>query len=62
MGYNPFAPRYLARPMRRFLQTVNVRHRETCPMCGKKLVNLYRAADGRWMCHRCILKREGVQE
>lgn len=40
MGKNPHAPTYLARFMSRFLQTVNVRHREACPMCGKPLVNL----------------------
>lgn len=62
MGKNPYAPVYLARFMNRFLQTVNVRHRETCPMCGKTLVNLYRSNDGRWMCHRCILKREGAEK
>lgn len=29
-----------------------VRHQQTCPVCGRKLVNTY-LLDGRWMCRRC---------
>lgn len=27
-------------------------HRETCPVCGRQLVNLYRK-DKEWKCRRC---------
>lgn len=30
----------------------NVRHHETCPKCGRTLVNLY-YLDGEWKCRRC---------
>ena len=44
-----------------------VRHRETCPVCGKKLVNLYWRKSG-WKCRACweqfekdaVLKEMGI--
>lgn len=35
-------------------------HHETCPVCGAKLVNLYRksAEDGEWKCRKCWEKAE----
>ncbi len=29
-----------------------VRHQQTCPVCGRKLVNTY-LRDGVWKCRRC---------
>ena len=28
------------------------RHQQTCPVCGRKLVNTY-LKDGKWKCRRC---------
>ena len=33
----------------------NVRHSETCPVCGRKLVNLY-PGNGAWKCRQCLNK------
>lgn len=30
----------------------SVRHRQTCPVCGRTLVNLY-WKDGKWKCKKC---------
>lgn len=30
-----------------------VAHQQTCPTCGRKLVNIYRHSNG-WMCKRCF--------
>lgn len=35
-----------------FGPTKPVRHQQTCPMCGRKLVNTY-FRDGVWKCRRC---------
>ena len=32
-------------------------HRETCPICGAKLVNLYRR-ENEWRCRRCWEKHD----
>jgi hypothetical protein len=37
----------------------NVKHRQTCPVCGKKLVNLYFRGD-EWKCFKCF--EEGKQD
>lgn len=29
-----------------------IRHQETCPVCGRTMVNIYRR-DGVWMCKKC---------
>lgn len=29
-----------------------IRHRQTCPRCGRDLVNTYRCGD-KWQCKRC---------
>lgn len=33
-------------------KAATVKHRETCPCCGARLVNLYRR-DNEWKCRRC---------
>lgn len=35
-----------------------VRHQQTCPECGRKLVNTYRR-DGIWKCKKCW-EKEGA--
>lgn len=30
-----------------------VRHQQTCPECGRQLVNLYVGKDGEWKCKKC---------
>lgn len=39
-------------PRQRFNSAKPVRHQQTCPVCGRKLVNTYRK-DGVWKCRRC---------
>lgn len=55
----------LKRIMRRInnARTQTVVHHETCPCCGKKLVNLYRKSleDKEWKCKACWDK-EGRHE
>lgn len=36
----------------RFKPAKPVRHQQTCPVCGRKLVNTY-LRDGVWKCRRC---------
>lgn len=36
----------------RFKPAKPVRHQQTCPVCGRKLVNTY-LRDGEWKCRRC---------
>ena len=41
---------------RRIMKARNatVLHHETCPVCGRKLVNIYRREGGKdWMCLQC---------
>lgn len=38
---------------------VDVIHRETCPVCGKRLVNLYRYGK-EWLCRTCKIAAEKV--
>lgn len=38
-----------------------VRHRETCPVCGRKLVNLYRQPDEQYICGKCMNGGGGKQ-
>lgn len=49
----------MARIMRRWNKNRNatVVHHETCPICGAKLVNLYRR-DNEWRCRRCWEKHD----
>lgn len=42
-------PHYLRRL---FQPSKPVRHQQTCQVCGRRLVNLYRK-DGAWKCKRC---------
>lgn len=44
--YYDFMRRY------RFNNPRPVRHQQTCPVCGRKLVNTY-LRDGVWKCRRC---------
>ena len=43
-------------------RTKTILHRETCPRCGAKLVNLYRQSkdDSVWMCKKCWSKHEAA--
>lgn len=49
----------MARIRRRFNKygNLNVVHHETCPICGAKLVNLYRR-ENEWRCRRCWEKHD----
>lgn len=51
-----FKPYHLINPIERLLKAVKpektVRHQQTCPVCGRKLVNTYRR-QGQWKCRRC---------
>lgn len=38
--------------IRRWFKKSNVRHQQTCPVCGRKLVNTY-LKNGVWKCRRC---------
>lgn len=38
---------------------VNVIHRETCPVCGKRLVNLYRYGK-EWLCRTCKIAAKKI--
>lgn len=39
--------------LRRFFKPAKpVRHQQTCPVCGRKLVNTY-FRNGEWKCRRC---------
>ena len=40
---------------------VDVAHRETCPVCGKQLVNLYRYRK-EWLCRTCKIAAEKIDE
>ena len=44
--YIDILPRWRFRPVK------PSRHQQTCPVCGRKLVNTYRK-DGVWKCRRC---------
>lgn len=38
-------------------------HQETCPICGRKLVNLYEhEIRGVWKCKQCWDKEDGISE
>ena len=41
-----FIPRWWSKPAK------PTRHQQTCPVCGRKLVNTY-LRDGVWKCRRC---------
>ena len=55
--YDDFMPRKL----RKFLygKPPTVLHRETCPVCGKRLANLYRHGK-EWLCRTCKIAAEKV--
>lgn len=44
-------------------RTKTVVHHETCPVCGAKLVNLYRKSieSGEWKCRKCWEKKEAEE-
>lgn len=52
---------FIAPTVRRMLRSkkVDVVHRETCPVCGKQLVNLYRYGK-EWLCRTCKIAAEKV--
>ena len=37
-----------------------IRHGETCPHCGRTLVNIYRIGENVWACRRCKLRIENT--
>lgn len=37
----------------RKINGMSVKARETCPVCGRAMVNIY-ARDGAWMCRKCL--------
>lgn len=39
-------------PIHLFKPAGPVRHQQTCPVCGRKLVNTY-FRNGKWKCRRC---------
>lgn len=39
-------------PRLRFKPAKPVRHQQTCPVCGRKLVNTY-IRNGEWKCRKC---------
>lgn len=47
----------MAKALRR--KKVDVVHRETCPVCGKRLVNLYRY-NKEWLCRTCKITAEKI--
>lgn len=49
--FNPYYDYDFMRPWR-FKPGKLVRHQQTCPVCGRKLVNTY-LRDGVWKCRRC---------
>ena len=38
-----------------------VRHRASCPCCGRKLVNVYRYKN-EWLCRTCLIAANHVDE
>lgn len=44
----------------RFRSAKPVRHQQTCPVCGRKLVNTY-LRNGVWKCRRCWEGGRGVK-
>lgn len=62
-SYNVLADDELRRICRRIhnARTKTVVHCETCPCCGRKLVNLYRKSveDKEWKCKACWDKEKG---
>lgn len=61
MGFYTYDFMFSEGALRRFFKhkANPVRHQETCPVCGRKLVNLYRKGDV-WKCKQCWDK-EGVK-
>lgn len=51
--------RFIAPTMTKALhrKKVDVLHRETCPVCGKRLVNIYRYGK-EWLCRTCKIAAE----
>lgn len=48
-----FEPYILPPDLRRFFKPAKtVRHQQTCPVCGRKLVNTY-FRNGEWKCRMC---------
>ncbi len=45
----------------RRMKGANVRHKQTCTVCGRKLVNTYRR-DGVWKCKKCWDREGGATE
>lgn len=62
--YSPSQDPEFQRTMRqlRNARTRTVLHHETCPVCGAKLVNLYRknTESGEWKCKKCWDKAEAL--
>ena len=47
--------------IRNLMQDETVKHHETCPFCGRKLVNVY-LKDGGWKCKKCFDKEANNYE
>ena len=58
----PYLDMYMTKPFkktkgkRKFHSTVL--RRQTCPLCGRKLVNLYAVDEEKYICNACIMKYE----
>ena len=61
MMFDPYKPYLDIWPHRvraqRRLGKPPVRHQQTCPVCGRGLVNIYKQ-DGTWKCRRCWEEEE----
>lgn len=50
--FDPYVPFSRTVLRRLFEPDKPVRHQQTCPLCGRKLVNTY-LREHKWMCRRC---------
>lgn len=44
----------------RKINGMSVKARETCPVCGRTMVNIY-ACNGAWMCRKCLEQPTKIQ-
>lgn len=50
--YDEITPAYNWPHQYRKMKVATVRHQQTCPVCGRSLVNTYKR-DSVWKCKRC---------
>lgn len=59
---NQYFDMYMARPFKKTKIKSKfhsaVLRRQTCPLCGRKLVNLYAVDEEKYICNACIMKYE----